>query len=133
MAEIIYCLAFCTFSALFAYFIFFMCLGCATEDFSSRPTTEYQTAKSSSSGDFCSKIKFQAVDKKGINEVEAAEDAALKTFREVYRDRGVEDVCALDTSESDVDEQDSLFKQMKEEWECIGYRRPNYETGAEEK
>ncbi|KAG4436808.1 hypothetical protein IFR05_007698 [Cadophora sp. M221] len=137
IAEIIYYIALWTLSALFAYFVFFICLGCTMEEnLSRRPTTKSQTINSESHHSWSSRSKNKSLrvnetNERSEKEVEA-EEAALKTFRENYRDRGVEDICVLDTSESDNDERDSLLKQMKEELGYIGYQRPTCETDDEE-
>ncbi|KAH9216078.1 hypothetical protein DL95DRAFT_460622 [Leptodontidium sp. 2 PMI_412] len=133
VSEIIYYLALWTFSTLFAYFVFFICLGCTVEDhLSRRSTTKSQTVNSKGplSGNSHSINKLLRVNERDEKKIEA-EEATLKTFREVYKDRGVEDACVLDTSESDVDERDSLFNQMKEELGYIGHRGPTRETDNE--
>jgi len=58
----------------------------------------------------------------------SAENCALSEIREVYKNCGVEEACVLDTSESDADERDSLFVNMKDELRNIGFRKPTCET-----
>ena len=52
------------------------------------------------------------------------ERCVLSEIREVYKKCGVEEACVLESSESDVDERDSILRQVKEELKNIGYLEP---------
>lgn len=136
LSVIVYYIALFTYSILFVTVMVFICQGFTFQDPSQERrvlTANSQTAtprahirKNSSLSNKHSRLEDR-------DEKRAAEEgSALNAFRDIYRGRGLEDACLLDTSESDVDERDSLLLQMKDELSNIGYRRPTCETDGEE-